>query len=62
MDTNDSYTIVFTNEMLKSIGIDTENNSVEVEMTIENGNAIAPTTPGLGIDWNFAAIDGMRIS
>lgn len=38
MDTNDSYTIVFTNEMLKSIGIDTENNSVEVEMTIENGN------------------------
>ena len=32
------------------------------QMTIENGNAIAPTTPGLGIDWNFAAIDGMRIS
>jgi hypothetical protein len=38
MDTNDSYTIVFTNEMLKSIGIDTENNSVEIEMTIENGS------------------------
>jgi hypothetical protein len=38
MDTNDSYTIVFTNEMLRSIGIDTENSNVEVEMTIENGS------------------------
>lgn len=38
MDTNDSYTIVFTNEMLKSIGIDTENNNIEVEMIIENGS------------------------
>jgi L-alanine-DL-glutamate epimerase-like enolase superfamily enzyme len=32
------------------------------QMTIENGNAIAPTTPGLGIDWNFAAIEGLRVS
>ena len=37
MDNNDSYTIVFTNEMLRSIGIDTENSNVEVEMTIDNG-------------------------
>lgn len=32
------------------------------QMTIENGNAIAPSTPGLGIDWNFAAVDGLRVS
>jgi L-alanine-DL-glutamate epimerase-like enolase superfamily enzyme len=32
------------------------------QMKIENGHAIAPTTPGLGIDWNFDAIDGLRIS
>lgn len=32
------------------------------QITIENGNAIAPTTQGLGIDWNFAAIDGLRTS
>jgi hypothetical protein len=38
MDTNDSYTIVFTNEMLKSIGIDTNNENIEVEITIENGS------------------------
>lgn len=37
METNDSYTIVFTSEMLKSIGIDIENSSVDVEMTIDNG-------------------------
>jgi hypothetical protein len=38
MDTNDSYTIVFTNEMLRSIGIDTNNDNIEVEITIENGS------------------------
>ena len=38
MDTNDSYTIVFTNEMLKSIGIDTNSDDIEVEITIENGS------------------------
>jgi len=32
------------------------------EIKIENGFAIAPTTPGLGIDWDFSKIDGMRIS
>ena len=37
MDTNDSYKIVFTNEMLKSIGIDTNSDDIEVEITIENG-------------------------
>jgi L-alanine-DL-glutamate epimerase-like enolase superfamily enzyme len=30
------------------------------QMKIENGHAIAPTTPGLGIDWNFDAIDRLR--
>jgi L-alanine-DL-glutamate epimerase-like enolase superfamily enzyme len=29
---------------------------------IENGHAIAPTTPGLGIDWNFDVIDGLIAS
>lgn len=38
MDTDDSYTIVFTNEMLKSIGIDTNSDDIEVEITIEDGN------------------------
>ena len=38
MDTNDLYTIVFTNEMLKSIGIDTNSNDIEVKITIENGS------------------------
>ena len=37
MDINDSYTIVFTNEMLESIGIDTDNDDIEVKITIENG-------------------------
>lgn len=37
MDTHDSYIIVFTSEMLRSIGIDTENSNVDVEMTIDNG-------------------------
>ncbi len=32
------------------------------EIKIENGFAIATTTPGLGIDWDFSKIDGMRIS
>ena len=32
------------------------------QMKIENGHAIAPTTPGLGIDWNFDVIDGLIAS
>jgi L-alanine-DL-glutamate epimerase-like enolase superfamily enzyme len=27
------------------------------EITIEHGLALAPTTPGLGIDWDREAID-----
>lgn len=38
MNNDDSYKIVFTNEMLRSIGIDTKNDNIEVEITIENGN------------------------
>jgi hypothetical protein len=38
MDTDDSYTIVFTNEMLNRIGIDTDENDIYVEILIENGN------------------------
>jgi len=38
MDINDSYTIVFTNKMLQSIGIDTDSDDIEVEITIENGS------------------------
>jgi L-alanine-DL-glutamate epimerase-like enolase superfamily enzyme len=30
------------------------------QMKIENGHALAPTTPGLGIDWNFDVIEGLR--
>jgi hypothetical protein len=37
MNNDDSYKIVFTNEMLRSIGIDTNNDNIEVEITIENG-------------------------
>lgn len=37
MDTDDSYTIVFTNEMLKSIGVDTDRNEVEIEVIIQDG-------------------------
>jgi hypothetical protein len=37
MDTDDSYTIVFTNEMLRSIGINTDKNEVEVEVIIQDG-------------------------
>jgi hypothetical protein len=37
MDTDDSYTIVFTNEMLRSIGINTDKSEVEVEVIIQDG-------------------------
>ena len=37
MDTDDSYTIIFTNEMLKSIGIDTNQDSIDVKIVVENG-------------------------
>lgn len=32
------------------------------EMAIENGHAIAPDTPGLGIDWDSDAIDDRRVA
>jgi L-alanine-DL-glutamate epimerase-like enolase superfamily enzyme len=31
------------------------------EIKIENGMALAPTKPGLGIDWDFDAIDKLRV-
>ncbi|MGP4033650.1 mandelate racemase/muconate lactonizing enzyme family protein [Pseudarthrobacter sp. 1C304] len=31
------------------------------EMTIENGHALAPQTPGLGIDWDRDAVDNRRV-
>ena len=31
------------------------------EIVIDNGRALAPTTPGLGIDWDFDAIDDLRV-
>lgn len=34
---DDSYSIVFTNEMLQSIGINTTSNDVYVNIIIENG-------------------------
>lgn len=37
MNNDDSYTIVFTNEMLRSIGIDTDKNNIDVKITVENG-------------------------
>jgi|APGre2960657505_1045072.scaffolds.fasta_scaffold23218_2 hypothetical protein len=37
MNNDDSYTIVFTDEMLKSIGIDTDKNNIDVKITVENG-------------------------
>lgn len=37
MNNDDSYTIVFTNEMLKSIGIDTNQNEIDVKIIVENG-------------------------
>jgi L-alanine-DL-glutamate epimerase-like enolase superfamily enzyme len=32
------------------------------EIQIKDGMAIAPSAPGLGIDWNFNAIDKLRVS
>jgi L-alanine-DL-glutamate epimerase-like enolase superfamily enzyme len=32
------------------------------EMAIEDGYAIAPDTPGLGIEWRFDAIDDLRVA
>jgi L-alanine-DL-glutamate epimerase-like enolase superfamily enzyme len=32
------------------------------EVKIEDGYALAPTKPGIGIDWDFETIDGMRIA
>ena len=37
MNDDDSYTIIFTNEMLKSIGIDTDDNNINVKVIVENG-------------------------
>jgi|688.fasta_scaffold00041_151 hypothetical protein len=37
MDTDDSYIIIFTNEMLKSIGIDTNQDDIDVKIVVENG-------------------------
>jgi len=37
MNNDDSYTIVFTDEMLRSIGIDTDKNNIDVKITVENG-------------------------
>lgn len=37
MDTDGSYTIVFTSEMLKSIGIDTDQDNINVKIIVENG-------------------------
>ena len=31
-------------------------------MTVRDGFALAPDTPGLGIDWDFAAIDRLAAS
>jgi L-alanine-DL-glutamate epimerase-like enolase superfamily enzyme len=32
------------------------------EMTVENGHAVPPETPGLGIDWDRDAMDDRRVS
>ncbi|MEU0572608.1 mandelate racemase/muconate lactonizing enzyme family protein [Nonomuraea sp. NPDC005983] len=32
------------------------------ELTVEDGHAVAPDTPGLGLDWNRDAIDDLRVS
>ena len=37
MNNDDEYTIIFTNEMLKSIGIDTDENNINVKVIVENG-------------------------
>jgi L-alanine-DL-glutamate epimerase-like enolase superfamily enzyme len=30
-------------------------------LEIVDGHAVAPSEPGLGIDWNFDAIDNLRV-
>ena len=37
MNNDDQYTIIFTNEMLKSIGIDTDGDNINVKVIVENG-------------------------
>lgn len=37
MNNDDEYTIIFTNEMLKSIGIDTDGDNINVKVIVENG-------------------------
>jgi L-alanine-DL-glutamate epimerase-like enolase superfamily enzyme len=32
------------------------------QMRIEDGKAVAPETPGLGIDWDFDAIDDRTVA
>ena len=32
------------------------------QMRIEDGHAIAPDTPGLGIDWDLDAIEDRRVA
>jgi L-alanine-DL-glutamate epimerase-like enolase superfamily enzyme len=31
-------------------------------LTVSNGVAQAPTVPGLGIDWDFSALDNHRVA
>jgi L-alanine-DL-glutamate epimerase-like enolase superfamily enzyme len=31
-------------------------------MTIDDGFAVPPSSPGLGIDWNFAAIEDAAVA
>jgi L-alanine-DL-glutamate epimerase-like enolase superfamily enzyme len=31
-------------------------------LAIADGHAVAPSAPGLGIDWNFAAIDARAVA
>lgn len=37
MENDDSYTIILTTEMLKSVGIDTDENNIDVKVIVENG-------------------------
>lgn len=37
MNDDDSYTIIFTSEMLNSIGVDTDKNNINVKVIVENG-------------------------
>ena len=37
MNNDDAYTIIFTSEMLKSIGIDTDESNINVKVIVENG-------------------------